>query len=91
VGLLAPRQTPNLEDQDIPFCLGHTLDLSGMGGPTSSISYRQHSSWDRVTTQAPPLRQSRDTFGGNYLPYPTEIICGDYSNQRAQYDVHVVL
>ena len=25
VGLLAPRQTPNLEDQDIPFCLGHHL------------------------------------------------------------------
>jgi hypothetical protein len=23
VGLLAPRQTPNLEDQSIPFCLGH--------------------------------------------------------------------
>jgi hypothetical protein len=22
-GLLAPRQTPNLEDQGIPFCLGH--------------------------------------------------------------------
>jgi hypothetical protein len=35
-----------------------------MGGPTSSICYRQHSSWDHVTTQAPPLRQSRDTFGG---------------------------
>jgi hypothetical protein len=35
-----------------------------MGGPTSSIRYRQHSSWDHVTTQAPPLRQSGDTFGG---------------------------
>jgi hypothetical protein len=23
VGLLAPSQTPNLEDQVIPFCLGH--------------------------------------------------------------------
>jgi hypothetical protein len=23
VGLLAPCQTPNLEDQGIPFCLGH--------------------------------------------------------------------
>jgi catabolite regulation protein CreA len=23
VGLLAPRQTTNLEDQGIPFCLGH--------------------------------------------------------------------
>ena len=41
-----------------------TLDLSGMGGPTGSIRYRQHSSQDHVTTQAPPLRQSRDTFGG---------------------------
>jgi len=44
-----------------------TLDLSGMGGPTSSIRYRQHSSQVHVTTQAPPLRQSRDTFGGLYL------------------------
>jgi hypothetical protein len=42
-----------------------TLDLSGMGGPTSSVRYRQHNSQDHVTTQAPPLRQSRDTFGGN--------------------------
>jgi hypothetical protein len=33
-------------------------------GPTSSIRYRQHSSWDLVTTQAPTLRQSRDNFGG---------------------------
>ena len=23
VGLLAPHQTPNLEDQGIPLCLGH--------------------------------------------------------------------
>jgi hypothetical protein len=36
-----------------------------MGSPTSSVRYRQHSSWDHVTTQAPPLRQSRYTFGGN--------------------------
>jgi hypothetical protein len=42
-----------------------TLDLSGMGGPTSSIRYCQQSSRDHLTTQAPPLRQSRDTFGGN--------------------------
>jgi hypothetical protein len=38
-----------------------------MGGSTSSIRYRQHSSWDHVTTQAPPLRQSRDTFGGKLV------------------------
>jgi hypothetical protein len=41
-----------------------TLDLSGMGDPTSSISYRQHSSRVHVTAQAPPLRQSRDTIEG---------------------------
>jgi hypothetical protein len=46
-----------------------TLDLSGMGGPTSSIRDRQHSSWDHVTTQAPPLHQSRDTFGGELPLY----------------------
>jgi hypothetical protein len=47
-----------------------TFDLSDMGGPTSSILYRQHSSWDHVTIQAPPLRQSRDTFGGNIQGVP---------------------
>jgi hypothetical protein len=34
-----------------------------MGRPTSSICYCQHSSRDHLNTQAPPLRQSRDTFG----------------------------
>jgi hypothetical protein len=43
-----------------------------MGGPTSSIRYRQHSSWDHVTTQAPLLRQSRDTFGGAKLSLEIE-------------------
>ena len=38
------------------------LDLFGMEGPTSNICYHQHSSWVHVTTQAPPLHQSRDTF-----------------------------
>jgi hypothetical protein len=27
-----------------------TFEVSGMGGPTSSIRYRQHSSWDHVNT-----------------------------------------
>jgi len=45
------------------------LDLSGMGGPTSSMRYRQHSSRGHKTTQAPPLRQSRDTVGRNYRYY----------------------
>ena len=50
-----------------------TLDLSGMEGPTSSICYSQHSSQDHVTVQVPPLRQSRDTFGGNYHSTPRNI------------------
>jgi hypothetical protein len=46
------------------FVWGIPLDQSGTGGPTSSMSYRQHSSRVHVSTQTPPLRQSRDTFGG---------------------------
>jgi hypothetical protein len=64
VGLLAPRQTPTWRIRVSLFVWVITLDLSGMGGPTSSIRYRQHSYWDHVTTQAPPRRQSRDTFRG---------------------------
>jgi len=48
-----------------------TLDLSGMGGPTNSICYCQHSSQHHVTTQAPPLRQNRDTFGGRF----SQLLC----------------
>jgi hypothetical protein len=65
--LLASRQTPPTWRTRVSlFVWAITLDLSGMGDPTSSIlvCYRQHSSGDHVTTQAPPLRQSRDTFGG---------------------------
>ena len=61
VGLLAPCQTWRTRVSLFVWVI--TLDLSGMGGPTSSIRYRQHSSQDHVTTQAPPLRQSWDTFG----------------------------
>jgi hypothetical protein len=43
-----------------------TLDLFGMGGPTSSIRYRQHSSRDHTNIQAPPLHQIRNTFGGKF-------------------------
>jgi hypothetical protein len=65
VGLLALHQSPTWRTRVSLFVWVITLDLSGMGGPTSSICYRQHtrSSWDHVTTQAPPLRQGRDTFG----------------------------
>ena len=46
-----------------------TLDLSGMGGSTNSIRFRQHSSRVYMTTQAPPLCQSSDTFGGGIYIY----------------------
>jgi hypothetical protein len=52
-----------------------------MGGPISSIRYRQHSSWDHVTTQTPTLRQSRDTFGGDRL----SIQVGNGEEKRAQF------
>ena len=59
-----------------PFVLVITFYLSGMGGPASSIRYRQHSSQDHVTAQVPPLRQSRDTFGllGLYPPYLKHVL-----------------
>jgi len=38
VGLSASRPISNLEDQGIPFSLGHHLDLSGTGGSTSSVA-----------------------------------------------------
>jgi hypothetical protein len=41
------------------------LDLSGMGGLTGSIRYRQHRSRIHMTTQAPPLCQSRNIFEGS--------------------------
>ena len=64
MGFSALCQTPTWRTRVSLFVSDITLDLSGMGSPTSSICYRQHSSQDHVTTQAPPLRQSRDTFRG---------------------------
>jgi hypothetical protein len=65
-GVVSPTPNPQHGGPGYPFLFGLSplLDLTGMGGLTSSIHYRQHSSWDHVTTQAPPPRQSRDTFGG---------------------------
>jgi len=63
-GVVSPKPNPQPGGPGIPFVWVIILDLSDMGGPTSSIRYCQHSSQDHVTTQAPPLRQSRDTFGG---------------------------
>jgi hypothetical protein len=67
VGLLAHAKPPTWRTSVSLFVWVITLDLSGMGGPTSSKRYRQHSFWDHGTTQAPPLRQSRDTFGGTFF------------------------
>ena len=39
------------------------FELSSVGDPTSSKCYCQHNSLDRLTTQAAPLWQSRDTLG----------------------------
>jgi hypothetical protein len=41
-----------------------TPDLPGMEDLTSSICYRQHSCRNHMITQAPPLSQSRDIYGG---------------------------
>jgi hypothetical protein len=38
VGSLAPRPTPNLEDQGLHFVWPIPFDLSGMGGPTRSYA-----------------------------------------------------
>ena len=64
VRLLASRPTPNLEGRVSFFVWVITLDPSGMGSPTSSICYYQHSYRDHMKTQAMPLRQRRDTCGG---------------------------
>jgi hypothetical protein len=46
-----------------------TFELSGIGDPTSSYATARHSSQGHMTTQASPLRQSRDTYGGWYNLY----------------------
>jgi len=45
-----------------------------IGCPTSSISYRQRSSPDHMTTQALPLRQNRNIFRGILGHRPTRIL-----------------
>jgi hypothetical protein len=46
-----------------------TFDLSGKGDPASTLRYRRHSSQGHLTTLAPPLRQGRDTFGGENMDH----------------------
>jgi hypothetical protein len=59
-----PSPTPNLEAQCILFCLDHHLWPVQHGRLYQQLHYRRHSSQDHMTTQAPPLRRSRDTDGG---------------------------
>jgi hypothetical protein len=65
VVLLASRPPPNSSARLSLFVWVITLDLSGIGCATSSICYHQHSSWDHMTTPAPTLRPSKDTFRGH--------------------------
>jgi hypothetical protein len=64
VGPSTPRPTPNLKGQGIPFCLDHHFWSVQHGRPYQQLDYRQHSSQDHMTTQAPPLLQSSDMYGG---------------------------
>jgi hypothetical protein len=65
----ASRPTPNLEDQGTPFSLGHHLWPVRQGRPCQYLPYRRHSSQDHLNTQVTPLRQIRDTFGGDVITY----------------------
>ena len=65
-------QSPTWRTRVSLFVWVITLDLSGMGGPAGSI--RQRSSQIHLTTQAPPLRQSRDTFRGIQKQYTCFLI-----------------
>jgi hypothetical protein len=65
-----PSPTPDLEGQGIPCCLDHHLGPVRHGRPYQKLRYRQHSSQNHMTTRAPALRQSRDTYGGtDYIKY----------------------
>jgi len=51
-----------------------TLDMPGMGDPTSNIRYLQHSSLDHMTTQATSMRQSRVIFRNILIHRPTKML-----------------
>jgi hypothetical protein len=55
-----PHVQPQHGEQGIPFCLGHHLWPVRHERLYQHLSYRRHSSQDHMTTQAPPLRQSKD-------------------------------
>jgi hypothetical protein len=53
-----------------------------------SICYCQHSSQDHLTTQAPPLHQSRDTFGRHALSHNLIILFPFNILNNAGYFMH---
>jgi hypothetical protein len=57
-------QTPNWRIRISLLVWPIAFDPSGMGGSTGNICYRRHGSQVHLGTQAPPLRQSRDTSRG---------------------------
>jgi len=74
VGSLPPRPTPKLGDQGVPLCLGHHLWPVRLVWPCQYLCYHWLSSQDHLTTQASPLHQSWDTFGGDGR-YKKLILC----------------
>jgi hypothetical protein len=63
-GVVSPTPNPQPGGPGYPFLSGSS-PLTCLVWEALPVAYAsQHSSWDHVTTQAPLLRQSRDTFGG---------------------------
>jgi hypothetical protein len=63
VGPSTPRPTPNLEGPGYPFLSGSSRLTCLTWEIYQQLCYRQHNSQYNMTMQAPPLRQSRDTYG----------------------------
>jgi hypothetical protein len=58
------RPVPKLEDEIVPFRLAFHPWPVRRGRLFQSLRYRRHNPQDPLTTQAPPLRQSRSIMGG---------------------------
>jgi hypothetical protein len=56
---------PQPEQPGYPFLSGSSPLTCPAWEIYQQLRYRQHSSQDNMTTQAPPLRQSRETYGGD--------------------------
>jgi hypothetical protein len=69
VGSLAPRITPNLEEQRLHFVLFLPFDLSGMGSSTKSLRTRPHSSPADWSAQKAPLHDKAVALEVEYRDY----------------------